>query len=467
MAYAISIGVVAAFVLLYFLTRCTIRPRYARYLDQDSFEKSAKQFVHSMPMPKKNGKMSGVNQIASIKRNLFLLKRKRYGGEFDGMSISKDKLKTLSCVSDLADLPFVGGDPRAVLLARFCIENSAGRADFQRIKCVLEAQNLWRTLTFKEIEGMKSAFKYALCEQFAFFYEKLHAFARCSDIAEKYVSSPLNVSKKYASLAKSKLFLSLCARAAGYKAEYYANLYDSCISNFKKELETLCASLEFLEKFDFTPFYSPLEIYDKYEIFYSAENGAKRNFLRLAGEISDRENLDEFLLAIRVDKYMHSASSGHMSLKRFTFAGRNFSCISQAKDISMLATALSSHYFMDMYFRPVNRRFSNRSITKILEYENSFEPIYKFKNLNFGINVKNGKLRISPTLPDEILSADVAFSYSGVEHSLHLKRGEKRAMYIGDTRVDGVGGLTLGENALNITLILPFKTASAKAPEKR
>ncbi len=441
---------------IYILLRRPIAPIFSRRIDDERFGAEATKLVRSLPLPDKTSQISAAGYASCIKRNIFLLKRKRYGGEFDELLASKDLVKSLSDASSLAGLPSVDKTPRAVILARFCILSCGFDADEECIRRLLEEQNRWRTLCYSEIAAMRDAFKFVLLESLASFYEKLRALAKCSDIATKYVSAP-SANKKYASLVKSKLFLSLCAQAAGYKAEFYSEIYDQSFERLREELRAICSSIEKIERFDFSRFYSPLEIYDKYDVFSAAEQGTKHNFLSLAECISDRENLDEFLLAVRVDKYMQTASSGHMALKRFKLAGRNFTVLSQRRDISMLGTALSSNYFMDIYFRPVNRRFTNRSITKILEYENSFEPIYKFRTVNFGISTKGGKLRLYPRLPDGVIEADVAFEFGGVRHALHLRRGDENRLYIGNTRVNGVNAVNLGERPLDITLIVSDK----------
>ncbi len=458
MAYAISVGVVAVFLTIYLLLSRPIKPRYARFLDDEAFEAGAKRLVRTIPVPKKTGNISAGAYISWIKRSCFLMKRKRYLGEFDDFILSKDMLKQFSDASSASDLPSVDGVPRAVLLARYCISNSAYKLSADRIRTVLETQNEWRTLTFCEIDKMEQAFKFAFLEDLAALYAKLKTISKGYDLAKKYISQPDSVPKKYSSFVKSKLFLSICAKTVGYKADFYANLLEGYKSAFKAEFDAIMSSMDLVQNTDFTSFYSPLEIYDKYEIFSSASPAAKRNFLTLAGKISDRENLDEFLLAVRVDKYMNTASSGHMALKRFKMAGRCYACTSQYEDMTMLGAALSSHYFMDLYFRPAGRKFSNRSITKILEYDNSFEPIYKFRTINFGFSTKDNRIRFSPQMPDCVAEADVVLELRGVKHTLHLRRGDQKALYVGETLVMGVNSLALGNKPLDITLVLPRPT---------
>lgn len=454
MAYAISFAAVAAAILIYLLSMRKLKPKYYRDLGEDIFFEEAKKLVTSLPIPKKCAQISAARYLFCIKRDIFLLKRKRVGGEFDDMIISKDQLKKLSDASKALSLPAIDDSARMVILAKFCLENSGGKADMRRIGGVLEEQNKWRTLTFTEIAGAKQAFKFALLTELASLYEKLLSVTKAYSVAKQYVASPATSGGKIEGFKNSTLFLSLCAKAAGYKAETYSLAYSKLIAGFKSEFDMIMRSAKIIDEADMSSYYSPLEIYDKYEIFSSAGKDTKRNFLNLASEISDRENIDEFLFAIRVDKYMHSASSGHMAIKRFKIGGNNFCMIRQKRNISLLGAALSSHYFMDVYFRPVSGRFFNRSITKILEYENSFEPIYKFKCVNFGISIKDGKLRLSPRLPEGVICADVKFAHMGTEHTLHLKKGDEEALYLCGSRINGVSGIALGSRPLDITLVI-------------
>ncbi len=453
MAYAVSIGAVAIFMILYMLLRRRVKPVYCKNLSDAEFEARAKEFVRAMPLPKKCAEVPSF--ASDIKRSASKLSSRRYGGQFDCLILTKETLKKMCATQGLGALPSVDGLPRCVRLAKFCLEMSGGRADQHRIRVVLEAQNEWRTLTFAETEALCWAFKYALAEQLASLYQKLYTVAKFQDIAKKYVRSRGKRGKKYADPKKSKLFLSLCANAAGYRADIYQTTLEEFREECGRQTEVIMSALETVERIDFSSFYSPLEIYDKYEIFSSSDAGTKRNFLSSASKISDKENLDEFLSAVQVDRYMLSASSGHMSVMRVKLFGRAACFVTQKRDISMLGAALGSRYFMDLYFQPKNAGRKYKSIIKNREFENRFEPIYKFKNVNFGISAKDGMLKLSPKLPLGVTCADVEFEYGGTRHAIHLKRGDERAMYIGDTRINGVDCIPLGERPLDITLILP------------
>lgn len=119
----------------------------------------------------------------------------------------------------------------------------------------------------------------------------------------------------------------------------------------------------------------------------------------------------------------------------------------------MLGAALSSDFFMRVLFDKKSTK-ENKSILKLVDFENSFEPIYKFNNLNFGISTLGDVLRISPHLPDNIDSADVVFSNNGIKHTMHIKRGEDTKIYLGNTRIEGTKYIRLANKPLDITVIV-------------
>ncbi|MDE6302650.1 MAG: hypothetical protein K2M36_03570, partial [Clostridia bacterium] len=131
--------------------------------------------------------------------------------------------------------------------------------------------------------------------------------------------------------------------------------------------------------------------------------------------------------------------------------------INQKRDISMLAAALGSAHFMNLYFvdEGKNDGKSSKSISKMLECENTFEPIYKFHTINFGISTSGGKLRISPSLPRGIERADIVFDAYGLKNSLHIERGDEKELYLGNTKICGVEQIKLGDKPIDVTVKIP------------
>ena len=430
MEYAISAIVTALFLTIYILRQSRLSPVFCERAGED-FAREASEYVRAFKLPSKGSAVSVAKFKAYIKYALWRLKRKRYGDMFAKFIENSACLPLKADFDKLNALPSVDGEPRIVKLARFCLTRS---------NC--------------EIEAAPLAFRFAALEITAYLYLKLVAVAKCFDIAIRYLKNGGRLPKRHKKLAKSTLFLSLCANIAHYKEDSFVLAYQNCMDNLEREYSSLINAVKMAESFDFVPYYTPLEIFDKYEAFSSAESGAKRAFLNLIGELSDKENLDEFLFAIRLDKYMKSASSGHMRIKRVGAFNSSLCLIRQKKDIAMLGAALSSHFYMKLYFEPEKRGIKRKSISKIAEYENSFEPIYKFKTINLGISTKNGRLKLSPKLPPNVLRADVDFAHLGVKHKLTISRGEEKSLFVNGTKLEGTDEIRLSSEPLKIDLVI-------------
>lgn len=459
MEYAISIGIVAIFFCLFMFTRPKVSARYFDVFDDAEYEKQSEIMVRSLTLPKEGGKTEAKKYSGKIKLVMLKIKRKKYSGFFDKFTAREDDIKNFlkEDFSSLDELPSAGGEPRAVKLARFCLAHSGYNFDESRVKTLLEAHNRHKTLSFSEITEMRSAFIYVMLERLCYLYLQLDTLAKIYDLSAKYVYNPILLNEKYKKLTKSKLFLSICALCAGYKMEYFANVHSEVTDRMNDEISAIFETVETIRAYDFSRYYTPLEILDKFEVFALAPIATKRNFLALIKEESDRENIDEFLYTVRLEKYMQSASAGHISVKRANILSYVICVVNHKRDITMLATALGSKHFMNLYFEEKlkPKRIFGKSITKMLEYENTFEPIYKFHTVNFGISTAGGKLRVMPSLPRQIDRADVIFDVNGVKNTLHIERGEQKEMYLGDTLISGVEQIKLGDSPVDVTLKIP------------
>lgn len=459
MEYAISIGVVAIFICVFLFTRPKISARYFDIFDDDEYSNQCEKLISSLPLPKEGGKTDAKKYAGKIKYVMFKIKRKKFCGFFDKFILREDDIKTLlkTDFTNLDELPSIDEEPRVVKLARFCLAHSDYQFDDSRVKTILEAQNKRKTLSFSEIMAMRSAFQYVMIERLCYLYLQLETLAKIYDLSAKYVYNHILLNEKYKKLTKSKLFLSICALCAGYKMEYFANVHGEVTDKINEEISAVLKNIDSIKSYDFSRYYTPLEILNKFEVFSSASSVAKQNFLALIKEESDRENLDEFLYAMRLEKYMQSASAGHIRVKRANVLSHIVCFINHKRDITMLATALGSKHFMNLYFEDnsKSKRKLSKSISKMLEFENTFEPIYKYYTVNFGISTAGGKLRVMPSLPRQIDKADVVFDVNGVKNTLHIERGDKKQMYIGDTLISGIDQIKLGDSPLDITLKIP------------
>lgn len=454
MEYAVSIAVVAIFITIYFLTRQGVRPMYYEFFDDSLYFSALGEFIKSLPLPKEGSKTDAKKYVSSVKFAISKLKMKRYGSFFEKFNEMEDEIKSLLKLdlSSLEELPSIDGEPRIVLIARFCLAHSDYKFSEDRVISIISEQNKRRTLSFKEILSFKQAFIYVLLEKLCYIYKQLDTLARVYTLAAKYVYNPILLSGKYKKLTKSKLFLSLCAINVGYKMDSFSKLHADVINSFVGQIKEIERAVDEVKSFDFSRLYTPLEILDKFEVFAGSPPEVKQGFLSLVQEASDKENLDEFMYVIRLEKYMQSASAGHISVKRMGLFSHTVCVIRQKRDMTMLAIALGSRHFMNLYFSPNEKKKNGKSISKMLDFENTFEPIYKFHTLNFGISTTGGKLKISPRLPRQIESADIVFDAYGVKNSLHILRGEEKELYLGNTKISGVEQIKLGDKPLDITL---------------
>lgn len=456
MAYALTVLVVSVFFIVYTVLKKKPKEVYSPVLTNLEYEEKSKLIAFDCQSPDKGSEIEDKKYKRHIKWLLFKLKNKKYKGIFSTFCEDRQIVDKI-CKIDfgaLCDNPSVNGKPRAVELARFCLASTGWIFVEDRFKTLANEQNRLKTLTFAEITTMKEAFLYVILEKIYFILEDLNTVAMAMNLAKKYVKDN-GISfdnKKYKSFAKSKLFLELCMLESNYQKKDKESL-EGVIDGLYMTYSRLCDSAESVLNFDFSRYYTPLEIYDKFDCFENATEKQKFGFLSLASSLSEKENLDEFMYAIRVEKYMQSASAGHSKVKKVDFFNKSICVLSHKKDIAMLGAALSSDFFMRVFFDNKSIK-SNKSISKIVDFENSFEPIYKFNNLNFGISTLGDVLRISPHLPDNIDSADVVFSNGGIRHAMHIKRGDDTKIYLGSTRIEGTKYIRLANKPLDITVIV-------------
>ncbi len=457
MVYALTFSITAFFILLYIILRKPDRERHYFTLSDEEYRKECKRFVHALPLPQKSGSTNDKRYKRTIRFLSKKLKMKRYKGIFDDFL---ENIKTFDILlktdySALENVASVNGEARCVALARFCLANSDYIFTNDRFRIIAECQNRFRSLTFAEILSMKEAFLYVLLEKLYFIYMGLDSIARVMKYAKAYVFDGGNSkSKKLKGYSRSKLFLSLCAIEIDCISEGKQEALREVIDELYTSYSHVLRSIGDVLCFDFSRFYSPLEIYDKFSSFSNADENAKEAFLKLAASLSDKENLDEFMYAIRVEKYMQSASAGHIAVARGDFLGKRFSIIKCKKDISLIGLGLKSDFLMRALFSQNKNAKKKNTISKFIDFENSFEPIYKFNNINFGISTQNGALKILPRLPNNVVRADVRFVENGVEHALHVIRGDKEEIYLGSTRLKGTGYIRLSDKPLDVTVVV-------------
>lgn len=456
MVYAISISVIAFFLLLYFITRKKERDGISVVLNESEYAKSCHNFALLSPLPKEGSTTNAKKYVFQIKLNAFLLDHGKNKKLFDVFFEDKRQLEKLFKVdfSKLDDLPSLSNEPRAVKMARICLENSDYMLIGDRIKILFDECNKKSTITFQEIMTMKEAFLYVILEKCHFLYKDLRTIQKVMQISQKYVKDEGIIArdKRYKSYSNSKLFMSMCAASAIYQDKKHMQTLVDRLDELYQKYAILLNSANDALLYDFSIHYTPLEIFDKFDVFSNATENEKINFLSLLSSLSDKENLDEFMYAIRVEKCMQTSSFNQSKVKSLSLPSRKFCLISTKNDISSLVLALRHSFFMKMLFGDKKQANLYKTISKIVDFENTFEPCYRFSSINFGISTTNDVLRISPRLPKEIQTCDVTFVANGTLHNLHVKRGNEEQIYLGNTKIKGTRMIKLSKTPLDITV---------------
>lgn len=458
--YAIAILVIILFAVFYFVFKPKVREVYSRSIASfDDYSFCAKQYVKSLPLPKKSGAKLNANiYVVGIKNTFRLLKMPRYKEVFSDIAKLQSRVKTALEYNfeALENLPAIDGVPRVLKIAEFCLEKSKYQFDGERVAAIINQQNYFRTLCFDEILSLNSAFVFVLTKRMAFIMQDVKTVLKMKRIADKIVKSKLSLSdvKAQNELKNSKLFLSFCSKD-GLNSDVCKKAKEEWIVKTVRNMLSALENIDVFKRIDFSEFYAPIKIFCKYEAFEEAGESEKRGFLSLVKNLSDKENIDEFLFAIRIDNYIKSASGGHVKVSRIKLLNHSISSLILKKDISMLAAGLTSKPMMTLLFGCNNRGKNNECAQKNGVFDNTYEKLNKFKSVNLGISTNNNRLKAFPRLPREIVAADLKLSHNGVLHDIHLRRGEEKEIYLGKTKLLGTSEIYLNNTPLDVTYIIP------------
>ncbi len=461
MIYAITISVVTLFVTIYLLTKKKDRELHYALLNEKKFILKANNFASQTPLPSEGGISNAKKYINSIKFNRFLLKNKKYKGTFSMFCEDIQEVNVLlkADYSQIENLPSIDQEARMVKFARVCLAHSDYIFVQERVKTLFDEFNRSKTITFNEIMHSKEAFLYVLLEKLHYIYDNLHTLTKVYKIAEKYVKDDtlfIN-DKKFKSYLQSKLFISICAVCANYQGKTHQKAFEEKLDELYDEYCKVLSSMQCVLLYDFTKHYTPLEIFDKFDNFANATENQKTNLIYAFSKLSDKENLDEFMYAIRVEKYVSSASPSAYRVKNFSVFNKKICYFSRKNDISLIVSALKSRFFMDVFFSDAKSAKRLNSISKIIDFENTFEPFYKFSTINFGISTDGDVLRIKPYLPSEILSCSLVFTANGIEHTMRIEHGDDNKIYLGNTQIKGTRMIKLSSNPLDLLVVVKNK----------
>ncbi len=468
MVWVVSIAILLIFIVIFAILRVTNRELCYEYYDNATFIDDLPNFIKSMPLPSKTSKIKQSKYKRGIKYYRFVLKNVKYQDCFSDFSENNHIINRMLSIdySTIESLPSLkmsntiqdNGEceARVIKMARYFLAHNDYEFCEDRLLSIINAHNARSTLSFSEIMTLKDAICYILLEKLYYLYSGLHCICKIFNLAKRYCKSPKSYSfdKKYMSLLKSKLFLSLCAISVGYLDTPYSKNFVDTIDRIYYSIEKVINSFARVVEYDFSRYYSPLEIYTKFSTFQNASECSKQNFLLLAKKLSDNENVDEFLYAVRVEKMMSYPQSINAKVYRKNVLNRLFCLTALKKDISLLCLALSSSHYMKMIFDVKNSSKNNKSIIKIFDFENTFEPIYKFKTINFGLSTRGNMLQIVPTLPAEVSSANLVLEHNGVKNNISIIKGDEQSLYLDNTKIGGTSNIKLSNNPLNITVVI-------------
>lgn len=465
MEYAVTIGAVILFAIVFIFVQGHTREAYMKTYNECEYVQMGRSFVRNMPLPKESGnKLSHKKFAGSLNTAL-----KVCNSEDSFCKKLKLESEVLAHLSKykfdaLLQSPSVNSEPRIVALARFCLAHSDYIFSDDRVRLLLNEQNCYRTLSVSEITSLKDAFYYVILERVHYLIQEYKTVEKIRKKAEKYTAHPdaCQYSPIYKSLKKNNIFIEYCATLSGHNTVEYTAKLQSREDDRVQKLSQLIYSLNLVKLYDFSKYYTPSEILDKYASFSLATTEEKQNFLTLFKKLSDKENLDEFMYAIRLDKYMNTAMARQGNRRVFSLMQNRICVCARKQDISLLAAALSSSEIMHAYFDIKNnkkRDFDDKNSQTLLQnskHENTFIPLYKFSTINFGINTSDGRLKLTRNMPKEIAEADICFIHNGISHILHLARGREYEVKLGGTILKGVPDIILGEKSLDITITLPY-----------
>lgn len=461
MEYAVAAGVTIFFVFLYLLTRKKPRESAEEVCDEETFAKRAEEFASGLPAPQNGGKSISVKPFAKqIFKAMRVLDSEDSEKQFATFARTlKEKRKEIEeiCAVDYAfsaDLPSVGSVPRIYAVAKTVLSHSHYIFCADRCDTVFDAVNRRRTLTFAETDFARSAFYAVLTEKLGFLCADMCTLVKIRKHAKRIAAHPSlhKNSLLFKRLKNSAVFSRFCAAELYYETEKFDETFYGITDGLISCLNNVLDSFDNVRAFDFSSYYTPLEILSKFQVFVNADCECKRKFLDTVSKLSEKENLDETAYALRLAEYAERDRVPPTDTLRLSTYGKRAVIAVFREDMLLAARALTSETMMQMLFGASQKR---KSIIKKTKIKNSFVPKIKQCAANFGISVNNDRLRINPRFPAEVVRAGVELSHKGVRHTVTIEAGEE-CLIVNGTVMKGVPEVRLGDEPLEIKVCVPF-----------
>ena len=457
MEYAVSAAVAVLTVIAFMLVRPRVRTRFVRRLDGEEFARAADEFAKSLPLPEKGG--DGVSSRPLVK--LVRTAAKPADGEAgkllgrlrDVFAEHEEEIKALKKRDfvPLDALPSVNGEARVIGIAEFVLTSSAMLFSEERLREAVDAVNSRHTLSYEEVEKLPLALEFVVLRRLALLAYALKTMKSAADAGERVAARPR--SRRAARLSEkfgSSVFFALAAASElGFSASKLKARAGDLLDESVFYAENCFLSLSVLRAVNFAQFYKPLEILTKYDIYKNADEKSKIAFNQCLSEVGERENLDEYAAALRLDRYISAGILPPLALSSFKAAGNLVMFGRIRLDTATLARALSSEEAMSLLFG--GRKKGGSTLEKSKMYTN-IPPKTEYFGVNFGISEKDGELSLAPSFPPCARRAEVEIEHGGVVHKIIFSRDTGQKLTVNSTALYGVPRIKLGGIPLTVVV---------------
>ncbi len=459
MEYLVAIILTLSFFVFYVVSRRKPREPFTTLLRDEDYIKKCKVTASVVGAPQENGKCTYDTKpfYKNVKKaeKLTLKSEIKEIREFQPY-FSALKKAGKGNFEKLADLPCKEDKTRVETIARTVLENSEYMLIEDKIASIFDAFNKISTVTFPEIEEMKNAFRYVYLEKASFIATRLIVIEKIRKISVKISKNPKRYenSKLYKRIKDNNVFLYYSATERGEKIPSAEAVYFDVFRSSEKILSNITDGINLLDAFSFYKFYRPLEIIYRYDVFFEAEESAKKAYLLDLSEQSTEINIDEYCYALVIDNYLKRAVPPTVTAKKINLGFGTIFEFYRKKDLMTLLGTLTSRDLMSLYYAEPLKK--DKCILKNAKFKNTFVPYTPQKTLKFGISIGNDKLTLTPSIPPEFDKIELDFSYKSVPHHVTILPSSAKSLSINGTKMQGIPAVKLGNIPLAIELKTPF-----------
>jgi hypothetical protein len=170
--------------------------------------------------------------------------------------------------------------------------------------------------------------------------------------AQRVASHPKFYEKKkfYNQVKTNNIFLHFTSTFQNLECPSADLVYFDVINNINKMTDIIFDGLKFIESFDFTKFYTPLQFLEMFESFKNANMDARENFLTELSNQSSTQNIDELAYTYSLIKYTNRAELPRFRSKQISLLGKFLIFSSFPSNMKTLSTALKSSMAMNLIF---------------------------------------------------------------------------------------------------------------------